>query len=149
MEKSLMFQKKKTKSAAYTVNIYNNRLLVLWRSKWEDEGTPIILPGGEINAEIETPAKGAVREFFEETGIKIDSDKLSILFEIKTQWTDRFIAFINNEPVEPTDLKLESEKFYGYIWIPLTDRKILNAIYPLCMSGLKEILKRLGVVDVY
>lgn len=132
---------KHTKAAAYVTNIYQDRILVLWRNKWEGEGTPLILPGGGTK-DLEDPKDTVIREVGEEIGVELNYDNVfysEITF--KTIGTNK-IKFFNVIPaISSTLIKLDSTKFSGCLWIPVNNVKVMKSLYPLCMQGLQQLME--------
>lgn len=131
---------KHTKAAAYITNIYQDRLLVLWRNKWEDEGTPLILPGGGLK-DGENALEAVVREVYEEIGVRVDPFNLNTNSVFNTNWTNKLFTFNLIPAISPTLIKLDSTKFSGCLWIPVNNVKIMERLYPLCMSGLQKLFE--------
>ena len=131
---------KHTKAAAYITNIYQDRLLVLWRNKWEDEGTPLILPGGGC-LKGESLKACAIREAKEEIGLDLMESNLSSSIKFETKWTNEIHFFNLILPFNPAYIRLDSTKFSGCLWIPVNNVKIMERLYPLCMSGLQKLFE--------
>jgi len=134
--------KKHTKRAANIIISCQDRFLVLWRRKWEADGTPLILPGGEIN-DNENQWEAAVREVKEETGIVLSEEQIiDFLPPFETKWTKAMYTFFVELEDFP-DIILEKNKFFGYLWIPAKDNIIMSDLVWLMMPGVKSILEEI------
>lgn len=130
--------------------VVEGRLLVLWRNKWESENMSLLVPGGMVGDE-EDFVDGAIREMEEETGIVVDRSDLRIMFRTSTKWAKEYIFFTTNSSanlgkVEDYDVVLEEDKFSGYLWIPVSNKDIMNKLYPLMLDGLKSLCREMGWV---
>lgn len=137
-------EEKKTLKAAGMI-IYaemENRFLVLSRNKWEGEGTPFLVPGGKLE-QGETFLGAAIRETYEETGIRISSSfpRYIPFLDSSTKWTNEARMFLYRiTSMGMIKIKLEPNKFSGYLWLPLSDKKLLTQYLPSCMPGLKKFI---------
>lgn len=102
--KKLLFERPNSDSntSAKTISIYKNKILLL-----KNKDNTYELPGGHIKKG-EIPINGAKREFFEETGIKID--RLKLFKKSKNRLI--YVAFLLNN-----NIKLSKEHI-GFIFIP-------------------------------
>ena len=136
---------------AATALLINNskggRILILVRTKWENEGCPFQLPGGGIE-EKEHPWECAVREMEEETGIHLFEHDLKSMYILKTEWTKKLYVFSHTMEKKRqyglggSGIVLDSSKFCGMFWLNVKERKLLEKIYPLCIHGLQQIIKK-------
>lgn len=102
--------------------------LLLYRKKWESEGTPFILPGGIVKPG-EHLIDTAWRELFEETGLtQSDISQTAMGKEIfSTHWTlacHHIWMRLGTSQRQRTrtvypKVKFDRQKFCGYIWFPL------------------------------
>lgn len=110
---------KKTKSAAYIIPIVGSSVLLLFRKKWIDEGTPVIFPGGGVE-EGDTALECALKEFKQETGVDADSGRVKYLMTETTQWTGRITFFTCQfESIFFPYSEKEHDKFFGHVWLDL------------------------------
>jgi 8-oxo-dGTP pyrophosphatase MutT (NUDIX family) len=137
---------KLTDRAAMIILWHRKRFLTLYRNKWENEGTPMILPGGGVNAD-EIPKHCVLRELKEETGITLPLCAITERLVFPTKWTKQMHVFeasletsLPESPFPQIHL-LEAEKFSGYIWLSL---KMAPTFKYLMMPGLVHSLEKLG-----
>ena len=128
-----MDEPKHTKRAAGVAVIADGRILTLWRNKWENEGTPFIMPGGGCNHN-EASINCAARELFEETEIdlRVHLDALRLLDVHHTKWADEYYIYTINYPFT-FEINYDVQKFSGFVWLPL---KMAFELYPLMMPAL-------------
>lgn len=143
-----MTEPKKTERAsmAMVTSLINKQphILLLYRTKWEDEGTPWIFPGGGLRDD-ETPIEGLWRELKEETRIEEGQTKSCqlVMSPFQTKWTDEMFMyqlFLVKEPVNKYPrIFYDWTKFSGYFWLnPLSG--IRYNFDPLIMPGAKKAL---------
>lgn len=131
---------KHTKEAAYLAIHTKNRLFVLWRNKWESEGTPLILPGGGLEPG-ESPKMCVIREVWEEIKVSIHSAQLDFQFAEPTEWTGQIHIYrftSSYDWLSRHAFEVDRTKFSGYIWLPTNP--VPDWILPLCMPGLRSYL---------
>lgn len=101
-----------------TLVVVNDKkeVLVTRRAKNKVSGLQWEITGGGIQAG-EPVRKAAVRELFEETGIKIEDNDL-ISLDVETKWPfvcNSFVVKLNSSPV----VKLQAEETIAYRWLDL------------------------------
>jgi 8-oxo-dGTP pyrophosphatase MutT (NUDIX family) len=113
----------------------NDFLIYVYKNK---EGKYLFFKGKqEIN---ETKEQTAVREFFEETGYKVDSNYLEKYFESKTKNKLIGLYLVNSNNIS-FHLKNEKSKkiedIYEYVWVPcdinLKDNFVKNQQNLFCL----------------
>ena len=136
-----MDEPKHTKEAVSVMIISDNRFLLLWRYKWESEGTPFILPGGGLK-EGESILEAAQRELMEEISWTIPYDMLNSVEIIEsgpTKWTGK-MNYVVLKLIKDQDIEIEIEnKFAGAVWVPLS-YNIMKNLRPLLMPGALRLL---------
>lgn len=119
-------------------------VLLLWRTKWESEGTPFIFPGGGVNKG-ELTIDAAWRELKEETGLgKSSIRKVEVPCEpFKTMWTKKMHVIImyyksRGNGMEYPRIKFDMNKFAGFVWMKITSG-VWGNLFPVLMPGAKHV----------
>ncbi len=75
------------------------------------------LPSGKVNVD-ETELDGVIRETFEETGVKLDKDKLIHLFIAHASYPDNdFDWFVYRYDIDEMPKILLSDEHSDYVWV--------------------------------
>ena len=82
--------------------IWNKKVLCHLRSSTINYPNKFICPGGSIDPG-ENPKKAAVRELYEESGLKISKNKIKLLY--KNRHTSFYYIILNTKPRVPGPLR--------------------------------------------
>jgi len=105
------------KKGANVILVKDGKILILLRSK-ESNWKPVKWgpPGGRVDAG-ETPVQAAVRETFEESGLKVDPGDLIPLIQ-KTNYNRDMVYFYITDKFSGEEVKL-SREHTGFTWIDI------------------------------
>lgn len=122
--------------------INNGKLLILKRVANTYLGNYWDLPGGTLE-DGEDPTEGAIREAFEETGIKINELRLFHYYSnVDEKKNKQFITLIFTAKAEsePNEILLNSREHSEFKWVELDDvAKYQTVNYlPSCVELLKK-----------
>lgn len=110
---------------------YDGKVLFLLRNPNKPQGSTWGIPGGKIDKG-ETPKQAVVREFYEETGLTLDSDHLQYADKvyITSEKVDLvFHVFKLQTQEKPGDVKLSPPEHVGYSWVTL-DKALQMPLIP-------------------
>jgi ADP-ribose pyrophosphatase YjhB (NUDIX family) len=130
---------KYTDCAVGAVIYRNGRILLLWRNKWEEEGTPLILPGGGVRPG-ETSKEALVREVAEEIALSVDPELATLWATYDTKWCKRYHVYL----IDPAATRhhivyIDEKKFSGFLWLD-PSKMNLDILSPLMMPAAKKFL---------
>lgn len=130
-EKNKEKKLKKSKGGAAVIVVNDKGQLLMGRQVKDDYKWSF--PGGHIESG-ESAKDAAIRELFEETGVKIDKDYLVELYESGGDYT--FVARLNNTPSFHSTKELSDVGFYDI------DNIDLNKLRDCCVDSMAEYLKK-------
>jgi len=139
---------KKTKAAAYLAIWHDKKIFLIGRYKWLENYTPWIMPGGGKNKD-ETTIDCLIREVKEEINFNLYADEdfgtghVRFFKSFKTEWSDDLNVFESldgNNIVNHCSIRLDFEKFFGWIWLDTEDQQMMKLFWPQLMPGLKMYL---------
>jgi 8-oxo-dGTP pyrophosphatase MutT (NUDIX family) len=137
-----------TSSAKVMVLDANDNMLVLTRSNTHPTRplTPD-LPGGKLDS-LEEPGAAAVREIFEETGLKVDPTKLHLIYSATEAWDHSYVEFlyvIKLDDSEPM-VKLSFEH-NAYSWQPIANLPKIEKDYVSFYQDAFEYLAKNKIIE--
>ncbi|HEM4252054.1 NUDIX hydrolase [Streptococcus suis] len=102
------------------------------------------IPGGRVE-ENELPRDAAVRECFEETGISIEKENLTIIhedsqFDVEKQTVFTRLVYEVTLPEQPKTILLDPEEHTDFLWLTSRDENKKNLV-----PYLDEILEKRGM----
>jgi ADP-ribose pyrophosphatase YjhB (NUDIX family) len=128
-----------------TITLKENKVLLV-KSKYKNKEF-FLFPGGGLEFG-ETIKEGAVRETFEETGIKIKIKKLIHVNEYiyKNDWKKRSInMFFLAEPINKTKINIQTKdkgKIKETLWIDIKDLNKIDVRPKIIAEALKNNFKK-------
>jgi len=112
---------------------FNGKVIILKRQKTKSQGDMWGLPSGKIEKN-EKPEDAMQREIFEETGLKIEKEKIKFIKKIFVKYKDYdFIYYIYSTKLESKpEIKISLNEHQEFKWIkPETSLKMKNIIQGL------------------
>jgi 8-oxo-dGTP pyrophosphatase MutT (NUDIX family) len=129
------------KIAIVTVVDGDNNLLMIRRVKGDDSnGEKWEFPAGHIEGG-ERPEVAAVREVFEETGLRINLMPWSIDLPTKAGKAAQFLGFVVNRAIKP-EPELAEDEHDHYIWIKTRDLSKVKPTHKNMGENLAKLLKK-------
>ena len=128
-----------------TITLYENKILLV-RSQYDGKEF-FLFPGGGLEFG-ETLEEGAIRETFEETGVKIKIKKLVHINEYiyKKDWNKRsIIAFFLAEPMEGGEINIQTTdggKIKEAVWVDIQKLKELDIRPKILIEGIKNYFEK-------
>lgn len=127
-----------TKKKARGICIYNGKLLVIERLNLEKDFDQkyYVLPGGDVEDD-ESLEDAVLREFDEETSIKVKLGELFLSFTDESDDIDKYYylcTYVFGEPIlsaksEEAEKMKKGRQVYTPMWLPLSELKNIN-LYP-------------------
>lgn len=111
---------------------YQDKILLLHRQDSKPEGNRWGIPGGKLNTATETLIEAIVREVYEETGLKLNMEKVHYIGKlyIKVPNFDFEYHMIDYlEPIKnPGDVKINFKEHKGFTWATPKDALKMDLI---------------------
>ena len=120
--------------------INKDELLILKRAKEAYLGGLWDIPGGTLKGG-ELPEKGAVREVFEETALKLRNIHLFYCYSVVDQKKNKqFITLVFLGKADKKNIKINPKEHSEYSWIKLDEIKSYQTVDYLysCVISIKE-----------
>jgi 8-oxo-dGTP pyrophosphatase MutT (NUDIX family) len=110
---------------------YQDKILLLHRQDGKAEGNRWGIPGGKLNSG-EPVIEAIVREVFEETGIKLDSNKIHNIGKVYIRVPNFDFEYHMVDYVEPIEspglVKINFKEHKGFTWVTPADALTLPLI---------------------
>lgn len=124
----------------HVVVVNDNKILILKRAEGTYLGGLWDIPGGTLE-DGEVPEKGAIREVFEEAGLKLKRAFLFYCYTIVDQKKNKqFVTLIFIAKSDRKNVKINFEEHCGYYWIKPEEIKLYKTVdyFSSCVKYLKE-----------